>query len=113
MGKAFNLEPGAGATGTGGHFVSPATALGASWERTQQNHPAGAGAGVTRPTELVRFPVTLNTPLKAAGAEHFCWINPSEQFAAPSGERWVPSCERGAFLYLRAAGLTPVYFPLA
>ena len=57
-------------------------------------------------------PVTLPA-LKAAGAEHFCWINPSEQFAAPSGERWVPSCERGAFLYLRAAGLTPVYFPLA
>ena len=73
----FNLKPltgagaGAGATGTGGHFVSPATALGASWERTQQNHPAGAGAGVTRPTELVRFPVTLNTPLKAAGAEYW------------------------------------------
>ena len=73
----FNLKPltgagaGAGATGTGGHFVSPATALGASWERTQQTHPAGAGAGVTRPTELVRFPVTLNTPLKAAGAEYW------------------------------------------
>ena len=73
----FNLKPltgagaGAGATGTGGHFVSPATALGASWERTQQNHAAGAGAGVTRPTELVRFPVTLNTPLKAAGAEYW------------------------------------------
>ena len=73
----FNLKPltgagaGAGAAGTGGHFVSPATALGASWERTQQNHPAGAGAGVTRPTELVRFPVTLNTPLKAAGAEYW------------------------------------------
>jgi hypothetical protein len=73
----FNLKPltgagaGAGAAGTGGHFVSPATALGASWERTQQTHPAGTGAGVTRPTELVRFPVTLNTPLKAAGAEYW------------------------------------------
>ena len=73
----FNLKPltgagaGAGGAATGGHFVSPATALGASWERTQQNHAAGTGAGVTRPTELVRFPVTLNTPLKAAGAEYW------------------------------------------
>ena len=73
-----------------------------------------AGGTIAAAVSAIESAATSRSPrVKAAGAEHFCWINPSEQFAAPSGERWVPSCERGAFLYLRAAGLTPVYFPLA
>ena len=45
-----------------------------------------------------------------AGALEFCWVNPGDVLRL-GPEQWSPS-QHGAFLYLRAAGLEPIYVPL-
>ena len=66
-------------------------------EFTQVLSKAGRLQGVTLPE------------LKAAGAEHFCWISPRETFVLGE-ESWRPATH-GAFLYLLKGAASGVWFP--